>query len=130
MKTDISNRTDIEKLINAFYDKVKTDPGIGYFFTEIVPVNWEKHLPVMYDFWENLIFKSGNYDGNAMMPHQHLHEKSPMKMEHFKQWILLFTQTVDELFEGENAEIIKQRAISIATLMQIKIFTTNTINSK
>jgi hypothetical protein len=28
---------------------------------------------------------------------------------------------VDELFEGDNADLIKQRAISIPTVMQIKI---------
>jgi hemoglobin len=33
----------------------------------------------------------------------------------------LFTATVDELFEGEKAELAKQRAISISTVMRIKI---------
>ena len=34
----------------------------------------------------------------------------------------LFNETVDELFEGENAELIKQSAKSISTVMQIKMF--------
>jgi len=33
----------------------------------------------------------------------------------------LFNQTIDELFEGEKAEQAKQRALSIATVMQINI---------
>ena len=35
--------------------------------------------------------------------------------------IKLFTTTVDELFAGSNAEQVKQRALSIATVMRIKI---------
>ncbi|OPZ14298.1 MAG: hypothetical protein BWZ05_02362 [Bacteroidetes bacterium ADurb.BinA245] len=44
-----------------------------------------------------------------------------MNPEHFNRWIELFTKTVDDLFEGTNATTIKQRAMSIATVMQIKI---------
>ena len=56
-----------------------------------------------------------------MMVHKKLHNKTPLNAAHFKEWIQLFTQTIDELFEGEKAELAKQRAISIATMMQIKI---------
>ena len=122
MKQDILNRKDIEQLINAFYDKVKEDELISYFFKDVVAVNWQKHLPVMYDFWENVVFHTGSYEGNPMLIHQNLNKISAMKMEHFQRWILLFNHTVDELYEGQNAENIKQRAMSIATVMQIKIF--------
>ena len=50
MKGDITNRKDIEQLINAFYDKVKKDAVIGFIFNDVAKVNWEVHLPVMYDF--------------------------------------------------------------------------------
>jgi len=122
MKTDITNRGDIEKLVNSFYEKVLNEPSIAFFFTEVVPVNWEKHLPVMYDFWENVLFYTGSYDGNPMAKHKDIHKKCPMKMEHFQKWLLLFIETVDQLFEGEKAELAKQRATSIATVMQIKMF--------
>jgi hemoglobin len=121
MKRDIENRRNIETLVNHFYEKVKSDPIIGYIFTDIAHVNWEKHLPVMYNFWENAIFYTGTYNGNPMQIHQHLHRVANLKTEHFEQWIRLFTSSVDELFEGDNANLIKQRAISISTVMQIKI---------
>ena len=44
MKTDIRNRKDIEKLVNAFYEKVKTDEVIGYLFTDVAKVNWELQI--------------------------------------------------------------------------------------
>lgn len=121
MKKDIEDRKDIELLINSFYDKVKQDAIIGLFFTEVVQVNWEKHLPVMYNFWENIVFQTGSYNENPMAKHLELNKKSLITMEHFQRWILLFNETVDELFKGEKAELIKQRALSISTVMQIKI---------
>ena len=120
-RPDITSRTDIERLVNTFYDAIQADAAIGYFFTEVVAVNWEKHLPVMYAFWENVLFHTGGYSGNPMERHKQLHHQSAMQPQHFQQWLHLFTTTVDQLFAGNNAEIIKQRAMSIATVMQLKI---------
>ena len=121
MKKDIENRNDIELLVNNFYNKVKTDPVIGFIFNEIVRVNWERHLPVMYDFWENTLFYTGGYIGNPMETHRRLNKLIPLNAGYFQQWTHLFTSTVDELFTGEKAELAKQRATSISTIMQIKI---------
>ena len=121
MKKDLINRKDIELLITAFYEKVKQDATIGYIFNDVVKVNWEKHLPVMFDFWENALFYTGTYSRDNINIHRNLRYVTPLKKEHFEQWNKLFLETVDELFEGENAELAKQRAISISTVMQIKI---------
>jgi hemoglobin len=121
MKTDIENRKDIQLLVNRFYDKVKADPVIGFIFNDIMRVNWEKHLPVMYDFWENTLFYTGGYIGNPMEIHRRLNHVIPLSADHFQRWTHLFTSTVDELFAGEKAVLAKQRAISISTVMQIKI---------
>jgi hemoglobin len=120
MKTDIRNRKDIEKLVNTFYEKVKTDAVIGFLFTEVAHVNWETHLPKMYDFWENILFYTANYEGNPMAKHKALHEKSTMTQAHFQHWIDVFNKTVDSLFEGLKAEEIKNRAMNIATAMMYK----------
>jgi hemoglobin len=121
MKKDIETNEDIVLLVNSFYEKVKQDAVIQHFFTEVVKVDWEKHLPVMYCFWDNIIFHSGAYTGNPMEVHMQMHTKCPMHPKHFERWMELFTATVDELFEGEKAFQVKQRALSIATVMQIKI---------
>lgn len=120
MKTDIRNRKDIEKLVNAFYEKVKTDEAIGYLFTDVAKVNWELHLPKMYDFWENILFCTANYEGNPMSKHKALHEKNTMTKAHFQHWIDLFNKTVNSLFEGPKAEETKNRAMNIATAMMYK----------
>ena len=108
-------------LVNNFYEKVKTDPVIGYIFTEVVKVNWEKHLPVMYSFWENTLFYTGTYTGNPMEVHQHVHRMSPLTTRHFDRWTTLFVSTVDEYFSGEKAESAKQKAVSIGSILKIKV---------
>lgn len=118
---DIETAADIVLLVNSFYEKVKTDEVIGYIFTEAVKVNWERHLPVMYRFWENVLFYTGGYEGNPVSSHKRLNSLVPLRAEHFKRWNLLFAQTVDELFTGDKALLAKQRALSISTVMQIKV---------
>ena len=120
-KRDIQDRSDIEKMVILFYEKVKQDDLIGYIFNELVKVDWDKHLPVMYDFWEGVIFFTGGYTGNPMITHRKLNHVVNLTPEHFKRWLKLFLATVDENFEGDKAELAKQRAQSIATVMQLKI---------
>lgn len=120
MKTDIKNRADIEKLVDAFYGKIQSNPEIGYFFNDVAKVDWKKHLPKMYDFWENILFSMGDYSGNPMTKHKEIHEKSKMNQWHFQLWNILFNETVDGLFIGKNAEEIKQRSANIAAAMMFK----------
>jgi len=121
MKKDLVNRQDIVVLVNSFYEKVQKDEVISHFFSVVVPVDWATHLPRMYDFWENIVFQTKNFEGNPIRKHQELHQLSPLQTVHFERWLALFTATVDELFEGNHAEIAKQRAMSIATVMRVKI---------
>lgn len=121
MKTkDIKTRRDIIKLVDAFYDQVKVDPVIGYLFNDVARVNWEVHLPRMYDFWETIAFYTGSFDGNPMARHRELHQKSPLTQEHFEHWLALFTAVVDKLFQGPKADEIKIRARNIAAAMMYK----------
>lgn len=117
---DITTRTDLETLMEQFYRKAFADDLIGHYFTEVVKVNLEKHIPVIVDFWESVLFDQGGYQGNVMQVHQHLHQLSAFRDEHFQRWVTLFKQTVDELFAGDASEKLKQRAESIAMVMRLK----------
>ena len=121
MKKDMTSRKDIELLVDEFYSKVRADETIGFIFTDMARVNWEKHLPVMYDFFENMLFYTGSYTGNPMQLHKHINRLYPLTAAHFNQWNLLFSKTVDELFTGDMANEVKKRAKNIAAVMQIKI---------
>ena len=117
MLRDIRNRKDIIKLVDVFYDKIKTDTVIGYIFTDVAHTNWDLHLPRMYDFWENILFYTGNFDGNPMITHRELSAKCEIKRSHYDHWNNLFNQTVDDLFEGDKADEIKRRAMNISKMM-------------
>jgi hemoglobin len=120
-KRDVQNREDIVQLLNLFYSKAFKDELIGYFFTEVVPLDLETHIPVIADFWEAIVFNTQDYRKNVMQVHQHINQLSAIKKEHLDRWVSLFTQTVEELFAGAKAELMKQRARSVATLMDIKL---------
>jgi hemoglobin len=69
MKPDIKTRADIEKFIVNFYEIVKADKTIGFIFTELVQMNWEKHIPLIVDFWETILLDNPVYKNNAMDAH-------------------------------------------------------------
>lgn len=121
MKHDIKTREDIFLLVKKFYEKLLGDESISYIFTDVAKIDLEQHLPVLIDFWDTVLFDSGTYKKNAIEPHMILNRKSKFEKHHFDTWLKYFTGTVDELFDGEVAFIAKQRAKSIATIMQIKI---------
>ena len=56
-----------------------------------------------------------------MKIHLDLNHEENLNEKHFKTWLNTFNLTVDESFSGKNSEIIKTKALSIATVMQIKM---------
>lgn len=126
---DIVSQDDIQQLVNSFYDKVKTSE-IGFFFEEIAKVNWEKHLPKMYIFWESVLFATVKFDGNPMGAHFPINETIPMEKKHFEAWLQLWKETVDENFSGEMAESAKNKAENIAKLMSFKMETETKLKTK
>lgn len=121
MNNDIQTREDIVRLVDTFYDKVKTDPTIGYIFDQVAKVDWSRHLPVMYAFWGSILLGEKSFDGNPMKKHVELGRITPMTEVEFSAWKKLFTQTVYELFEGSKADEAVLRAENIARLMLFNI---------
>ncbi len=125
MKKEIESAEDVQQMVTSFYDKVLKDEMLSPFFVHAIQHNWQHHLEIMNDFWNNVLFFTGGYTGNPLQTHKKMHEATPIKPAHFKQWLFLFIKTVDELFVGDKAALAKQRAQSIATVMQIKIIEAN-----
>ncbi len=121
MKQDIVNREDVILFVDTFYGKVMTDEVIGFIFSDVAGIDWSKHLPKMYNFWSSLLFGERNYSGNPMRIHVALSKLTEMNEKQFGAWLILFNETIDELFEGEKANEAKARASKIASLMQTNI---------
>lgn len=120
-KEDIVRRQDVELIVNTFYDRVRSNETLGYIFDDVMHTNWEKHLPRMYDFWENILFQTSNYNGRPFPPHVQVNEKVKLTNQHFDTWLQLFESTVDDLFTGEKATEIKFKASSIKQIFNGKI---------
>ena len=120
MKADIKNKKDIEAFVNRFYSKVRENKLLSPIFASKIPDEaWPAHLERMYDFWNAILFAETGFQGNPMQKHIPL----PIEEKHFDQWLELFYETIDELYSGDKAEEAKQRAASIARIMNFKIST-------
>lgn len=118
---DISGRSDIELLVNTFYDKVKQDDTIGFIFHEIIGEDWSHHLPIMYSFWETVLMGKAGYTGNPIRKHTDLDKRIPLEDQHYERWQSLWNQTVDELFAGPIADDAKYKAGNMVNLINIKV---------
>ena len=120
---DIQTQDDLYKLVDEFYKKLFADERISYIFTEVIPIHLhlEEHLQVLVKFWSQAILGTGGYTNNLTQLHLDVNVKSQLTPELFTIWLHHFYASVDENFKGEKAEQIKTQALSIATILQIKI---------
>jgi hemoglobin len=122
---DILNTDDLYLLVDDFYKKLLFDKSISYIFTDVVKIKLEDHLPILVTFWSQAIFDTGGYYNNLTKIHLDISEKEYLTPELFTIWLKHFNAAVDENFMGTNSEKIKTQALSLATIMQIKINLSN-----
>jgi len=118
---NIENQDDLYFLVNNFYQRLLSDKSISYIFTDVVKIKLEEHLPILVTFWSQAIFDTGGYYNNLTKIHLDINQKEKLTPELFTIWSNHFNASVDENFLGNNAEKIKIQALSLATVMQIKI---------
>ncbi|MEY3237977.1 MAG: hypothetical protein RI883_2078 [Bacteroidota bacterium] len=111
---DIETRSDIEIMVNKFYAKIMIDKLLSPFFKNL---NFEIHLPKMVDFWAFVLLDEVGYSTNVTEKHL----KMALNKEHFAQWLKLFNETINQNWEGENAEKAKQRAYLIGWTIESKM---------
>ena len=110
---DIKSREDIERLINAFYTKLLEVEEIKPVFAGI---DFPAHIAHIVVFWSLVLLDEEGYKTNVFDKHINL----PIKAHMFDVWLKIFNQTVDELFNGEIAELAKQRAASLTYTFKSK----------
>ncbi len=121
MKKDISNITDINFLVDQFYEKALKDSIIGYIFTDVSTIDLKEHLPVICAFWASILLDQKGYKGNPMLKHIELNKKEALTETHFQRWLELWETTVNELFDGKIADKAIYQAKNIKALMLYKI---------
>lgn len=120
---DLENRADIALLVNTFYAKVRVHEALGPIFNTAIK-DWEEHLSRLTDFWETNLFFVKNYKGNPLQVHLDVDQKFNNSIEqvHFGNWLQLWFETLDALFEGHYAEVAKVRARSMAATIFMRIY--------
>lgn len=123
MSNDIQNREDVYTLVSAFYAKVRKDEHLGNIFNTIIH-EWDTHLEHLTDFWESQLFMVNKFSGNPIKKHVVVDQKvnNTITEKHFGYWMQLWFTTIDELFEGEKAQLAKNKARNMGTYMYLEIF--------
>ncbi len=118
---DIETRADCELLVRTFYGRALTDPIIGWLFTDVAKLDLEAHVPRITSFWETILLGAQTYGGGAFRPHLELNAKAHIRHGHFERWLHLWALTVDELFQGERAELAKGHATRVAAAFESRL---------
>ncbi|MGV6828568.1 MAG: group III truncated hemoglobin [Flavobacteriales bacterium] len=120
---EIKSRIEISILVHTFYEKVRKEDVLGPIFNTIVN-DWETHLNLLLDFWETQLFLVKKYKGNPLEAHVKVDTffNHSINEKHFGIWLQLWFETIDTLFEGEKAQLAKNRARNMSTFMNIEIF--------
>ena len=106
----------IERLVHAFYARIRNDDMLGPIFAARV-TDWDLHLKKMCAFWSSVALMSGRYSGQPMQAHLPL----PVDRSHFDRWLAIFEETATELCTPAGAAHFIERARRIAESLRMGI---------
>lgn len=120
---DIQNREDVALLVNTFYTKVRANDELGPIFNSAIK-DWDSHLIHLTNFWESQLFRKNVFSGNPLKKHVEVDKNNNNQITNdlFGLWLQFWLGTIDELFEGQLANLAKDRARNIASFMFMEIF--------
>ena len=95
----IITREDIERVVAAFYARVREHPGLGPVFAAHIQ-DWPPHEEKIVRFWANAILQERGYDGNPMLVHR---EAGNVRPGMFETWLDLFDRVLAAELEPEKA---------------------------
>ena len=116
MQAQEITQENIRTMVNTFYIKILKDDKVGPFFIaklgdDMGNAHWLPHLDLLVNFWASIALGDADYRGNPFMPHTQLGE---LKRETFEQWLVLFSETLDEVYVPSVAAQFKERSTIIA----------------
>lgn len=110
---------DLERVIPAFYARVRQDPLIGPVFDAAID-DWDHHLGKLVAFWSSVMRSTGRYKGSPMAAHaQH---RAVLTREMFARWLALWGEVTSELLSAEGAAAMQAKAATIAESLQLGLF--------
>ena len=110
---------DLERVIPAFYARVRDDAEIGPLFNATI-ADWPHHLDRLVAFWSSVMLTSGRYKGQPLPAH--MKHRSRISPELFDRWLALWARTSDELMQPDAAAALQEKAARIAQSLQLALF--------
>ena len=95
---DVS-RPEIERVVAAFYARVREHPVLGPVFASHVS-DWPAHEARIAGFWANTILHERSYDGNPLAVHRAAGNVRPGM---FEPWLELFDTVLREELSEDQA---------------------------
>lgn len=111
---DLDTPEEVAEMVRRFYQGVAQDDLLGPMFNEVARVDWAEHLPKLTRFWCRALLGIEGYQGNPFRAHQLVSERSPFTTAHFRRWLEMFHETVEEGWVGPNADRILEIAHRVA----------------
>lgn len=112
-------RAQISELVDRFYDRVWAHADLGPIFAARLDHKRSEHLVTMKKFWASVLLTSGEYHGRPVPKHKALSE---VREHHFEQWLGLFQQTANEVFDAELSVFVTNKAERIAQSLWLAMF--------
>ncbi len=110
-------KENINTLVIKFYTRVLKDDLIGPIFIGVLGKDlksdiWKTHIELLTNFWASIALGDFEYKGNPFAPHVKLQDQ--LSIEAFEQWLKLFFQTLNTIYEPQIAEQFLARSKNIA----------------
>jgi hemoglobin len=121
VRPDLDSRAHIHDLVVDFYREVVFDELLEPIFGEVAEVDWERHIPLLIDYWCRVLLHQPGYDGSILDAHAHLHSLEPLRPELFDRWYRLWATSVDSRWSGPIAETAKHHAARIGGTLARRI---------
>jgi hemoglobin len=101
-------RDDIARLVDRFYERVRTDAVLGRVFNPAVH-DWPEHKRLLTSFWASVVLREGSYRGNPMAAHR----PHPIESVHFDHWLALWQEVAHEVLPAAQAVLFVDHATRI-----------------
>lgn len=121
-KFDSITYEGLDKLMDLFYGKVRKDENLGPIFNGAIGTDeesWSAHKKKIASFWAGMFLGDSSYHGAPLKAHFDL---PPFPREFFSIWLNLFSESCAKIFELAPAQMLLDRAQSIANRFQTMLY--------
>ena len=110
-------KENLNTLVVKFYSKVIRDDLIGPIFISVLGKDlksdiWKAHITLLTDFWASIALGDFSYKGSPFAPHVKLEDQLSIKA--FEQWLKLFFETLNSIYEPPIAQQFLAKSKTIA----------------